>query len=127
MIDKYLPRLLAAGPYFETVLLKDITSARTLLGAFRTRLKMLDVTQYPFKEFWFKTGDGIVLSISGPLLIIQLFTMFLAEFDGHYFKGFETIHSSHGPVKFEKALRESFLNYTPPNGDHSRCHGGSYG
>lgn len=126
MIDKYLPRLLAAGPYFETVLLKDTTSARTLLGAFRTRLKALDVTQYPFKEFWFKTADGIVLSISGPMLVIQLFTMFLTEFDGHYFRGFETIHSSHGPVKFERALRESFLSYTPPNGDNSRCHGGSY-
>ncbi len=126
MIEKYLPRLLAAGPYFETVLLKDITSARTFLGAFRTRLKALDVTQHPFKEFWFKTVDGVVLSISGPMLIIQLFKMFLAEYDGHYFRGFETTHSSHGPVKFERALNESFLSYTPPTGDHERCHGGSY-
>jgi hypothetical protein len=126
MIDKYLPRLLAAGPYFETVLLKDITSARTFLGAFRTRLKALDVTKHPFKEFWFKTADGVVLSISGPLLVIQLFKMFIAEFDGHYFKGFTVLHSSHGPMKFEKAVRELFLSYRPSKGSHQRCYGGSY-
>ncbi|AVB14457.1 MULTISPECIES: hypothetical protein [Pseudomonas syringae group] len=126
MIEKYLPRLLNAGPYFQIVLLMGDASARTLLGAFRTRLKALDIAGFGFKEYWFKTDTGIVLSISGSKLIIQLFTMFLAEFDGHYFQGFETIHSSHGPVKFEKALRESFQNYTPSDGSRTRFHGGSY-
>ncbi|TFZ37277.1 hypothetical protein EWW49_10115 [Pseudomonas syringae] len=126
MIEKYLPRLLNAGPYFQIVLLMGDASARTLLGAFRTRLKALDIAGFGFKEYWFKTDTGIVLSISGSKLIIQLFTMFLAEFDGHYFQGFETIHSSHGPVKFEKALRESFQNYTPSAGSRTRFHGGSY-
>ncbi len=126
MIEKYLPRLLNAGPYFQIVLLMGDASARTLLGAFRTRLKALNIAGFGFKEYWFKTDTGIVLSISGSKLIIQLFTMFLAEFDGHYFQGFETIHSSHGPVKFEKALRESFQNYTPSAGNRTRFHGGSY-
>ncbi|MBD1107840.1 hypothetical protein HXV84_21625 [Pseudomonas amygdali pv. morsprunorum] len=86
MIEKYLPRLLNAGPYFQIVLLMGDASARTLLGAFRTRLKALDIAGFGFKEYWFKTDTGIVLSISGSKLIIQLFTMFLAEFDGHYFQ-----------------------------------------